>query len=120
MAFLSGCVFSLKSLVMDDDNIDFVLRWFAAYDEMPHNEQFEFKNLEKPLYPSEQFSAVAFLYGKLKDKANNCFLHGEHDQLFIGDFEDFENFTVAELEEAAHYGISLDENDGGFQIYASM
>ena len=105
---------------MTDENIDFVLEWFDKYDEKPYDDQHKFENLKKPMHPSEQFSAVAFLYKKLKDSANRFFLHGEHDELYIGSFSDFSDFTEADLIEMTHYGVQLSDERDGFRIYASM
>lgn len=62
-----------------------------------------------------------FLAGKLKDKNENYFLHGEHDTLYIGSsFDIFEDFTEAEVKIAVAYGISFADDGDGFEIYASM
>lgn len=106
---------------MTEENQDFVVNWYGKFENMSLEECAKISNSnEKPLHPSRQFSSIAFLYNKLKDKDCNYFLHGEHDELYIGSFDMFYDFTEEELKEAVSYGIRLSEHGDGFKIYASM
>ena len=62
-----------------------------------------------------------FLASKLKDKKERFFLHGEHDELYIGSgFEVFEEFTEEDVKMAVYHDLFISDTDGGFQMYASM
>ena len=91
-------------------------KWFDKYE----SENLKFEDLEHKFNESEKVSAIVFLSSKLKDKAEQWFLHGEHDTIYIGsDFDVFEEFTEEDVKIAVYHGIFMSD-EGGFQIWASM
>lgn len=97
---------------------------FELYSDDDYKPKIKFKNLENKLSECKQLGAIIFLHSKLKpeNKEEEYFLHGEHEELYIGSsFDIFENFTEEDVKTAIAYGISLaNDRSGGFLIYASM
>ena len=92
-------------------------KWFEKYEE----QNLEFKDLENKHNECQQVSAIVFLSTKLKDKKERFFLHGEHDNLYIGaGFDAFEELTEEDIKIAVYHGLYISDCDGGFQMYASM
>lgn len=105
---------------MTDKNQEQIEAWFAEhYDYEKNDEAFEAMQL-KP-FNSSQACAIAFVNNKTKPehKADD-FLHGEHDILYLGDFDKMEDFTENEVKTALAYGLNINEFGTGFSIYASM
>jgi hypothetical protein len=99
-------------------------KWLELYSDDEYKPKIEFENLENKLSECKQLGAIMFLHSKLKpeNKEEEFFLHGEHEELYIGSsFDIFEDFTEEDVKIAIAYGISLaDDWGGGFLIYASM
>lgn len=90
--------------------------WFEKYED----EDLKFEDLEHKYNECQQVSAIVFLASKLKDKKERFFLHGEHDEIYVGsDYDVFEEFTEEDVKIAVAHGL-LQHEDGGFQMYASM
>lgn len=97
--------------------------WFKLYGDYYYDPKIKFENLQNKLSECEQLGAVMFLHSKLKSENKNehFFLHGEHDELYIGSsFDIFEDFTEDDVKTAVAYGISISPEDEGFRIYASI
>jgi len=107
---------------MDWEKQEKIIELFDKFDEWSNTEEAKFENLENPPHETQAISAILFLYDKLKEenKPQNYFLHGEHDELYIGSsFDLFEDFSEEDVKMALSLGIGIGENDG-FVIYASM
>ncbi len=97
-----------------------LIEWFC---ELEDDENVSFKQLtDDEIYNKcQQVSALEFMTCKLKDPTERFFLHGEHDELLIGNsFDTFEEFTYSDVKIAVAHGISVDYEDEGFRMYASM
>ena len=106
---------------MDSEKQEQLESWFEEFEGWEDTNKFE--DLGNKLHESQQISAILFLYSKLKAKRKPqiWFLHGEHDELYIGqDFDIFEDFTEEDVKLAITLGIYLLGDGDGFQIYASM
>jgi hypothetical protein len=95
-------------------------KWFELYGAYDYKPELKFETLETKFNECEQVSALVFLASKLKDKSQRFFLHGEHDTLYIGALDDFEDFTEEDVKIACCHGIQLADEGDGFQMYASM
>jgi hypothetical protein len=100
---------------MKEDNQEFVLQKF---EELTNDNSLTFESMENPMYPCPQFSAIAFLYSKLKNPAMHHFLVAVHDYIYINDFDLFKDFSEEDVKECICYGISINENEDGFMIRA--
>lgn len=98
--------------------------WFEKYGEYGYKPELKFETLDesKKFHTVEQVSAIMFLASKLKEenKDERFFLHGEHDVLYIGSFDMFEEFTEEDVKTAVAHSIYLSDEGDGFQMYASM
>ena len=108
---------------MTDEEQENLRELFEKHDDYDNPDRVKFEDLEVKPFECEQVCAVMFLYEKLlpKEKKDKYLFHGEHDTLYIGSsFDIFEPFTEEEVKRAVTFGIYLDNDDGGFEIYASM
>ena len=101
---------------MDYEEMEQLELWFEKY----NDQNLKFEDLEPKFNECEQVSALVYLASKLKNKSERYFLHGEHDTLYIGGLEDFEDFTEEDVKIASYHGIYLSDEGDGFQMYASM
>lgn len=106
------------------DNEEQLEKWFDKYGDWEYKPELKFETLEdsKKLNPCLQVSSIMFLASKLKEESKDerFFLHGEHDVLYIGTFNMFEEFTEEDVKIAVAHGIYLSDDGDGFEIYASM
>lgn len=108
---------------MQDEKKEQLEKWFELYGDYYYTPKIKFENLQNKLSECQQLGAIMFLHSKLKPENKNerYFLHGEHDELYIGyDFDIFDDFTEEDVKTAVAYGISLLTHDEGFRIFASM
>ena len=105
-------------------NIEQIEEWYEKYDSYENDATNpKFKTCKNKFNPCKDISSIMFLASKLKDeyKSDPSFLHGEYEKVFIGSsFDIFEDFTEEDVKTAVAHGIYIDEDDGGFYIYASM
>lgn len=97
-------------------------KWLEELSELPYGEN-SFEKLENPPHENQDIAAIIFLYGKIKKehRPEKWFLHGEHDQIYIGSsFDIFEDFTYEEAKMLDALGVCVSDVDGGFMIFASM
>ena len=109
---------------MNYDNQEQVAEWFEKYGDWDYEPKLDFKTLDdsKKFHTVKQVSAIMFLGSKLNEehKDESYFLHGEHDVLYIGTFDMFEDFTEEDVKTAVAHGIHISDDGDGFQMYASM
>lgn len=105
---------------MDYEKIEQLQEWFDKYHDYNAYPDLNFENLDNKPHPCQQVSALVFLASKLKDKSERFFLHGEHDTVYIGTFDAFEDFTEEDVKIAVAHGVFICEDGDGFQMYASM
>lgn len=74
-----------------------------------------FEDIENPISPSQQFSAIAFLHGLLIDKSKE-FIRSEDGVLFLGPFDLFREPTEEDVKVAMAYGLHVFEHSTGFTM----
>lgn len=83
-----------------------LIEWFNKHE--IHTSTFDLV-IDK-LHESREVSAIMFLWSKLKDKKSK-FLHPEYEILCTGKFDEYEEFTEADVKLAISYGIGIVDDE---------
>ncbi len=110
---------------MDYEKIEELKNWIEKYGDWNYKPEIKFDTLpkESKFHICKEISALIFLASKLKPehKTQHSFLHGEHDEVLIGQsFDLFQDFTEEDAKICVAHGILFDDNNEGFRIFASM
>lgn len=111
---------------MDYEKIEDLENWIEKYGDCNYKPEIKFEDLkegEGKFHDCKEISAIMFLASKLKaeNKIQHSFLHGEHDEVLIGQsFDLFQDFTENDAKICVAHGILFDDNNEGFRIFASM
>lgn len=100
-----------------------IAQWMQELEDADKNyDLYSLDKSPKKFHESVDISALLFLYSKMKQeqKPKHSLMHGEHDTVYLGYFDWFEDFTKEDCIILKCHGIFLCDEGDGFQMWASL
>lgn len=94
---------------------DKVESWFGEHEDL-------YKEMIEPEYRASQICAIMFLYSKMKEDNldSKYLLQAEHDVLYLGELDSFEELSEGDIKKLISYGVIFNCENESFFISASM